>query len=45
MVEKVITNLDLAKASSPDCILVVVLKNCETELSYIIAEIFNKHLK
>ena len=27
-VEKVITNLDLSKASGPDCIPVVVLKNC-----------------
>ena len=29
MVKKVITNLDLSKASGPDCIPVVVLKNCE----------------
>ena len=29
MVKKVIMNLDLSKASSPDCIPVVVLKNCE----------------
>ena len=29
MVKKVITNLDSSKASSPDCIPVVVLKNCE----------------
>ena len=35
-------NLDLSKASGPDCILVVVLKNCEVELSYILAEPFNK---
>ena len=27
--EKVITNLDLPKASGPDCIPVMVLKNCE----------------
>ena len=33
MVEKVITNLDLSKASDPDCIPEVVLKNCEPELS------------
>ena len=26
--------LDLSKASDPDCILVVVLKNCEPERSY-----------
>ena len=35
-------NLDLSKASGPDCIPVVVLKNCEPELSYILAELFNK---
>ena len=44
MVKKVITNLDLSKASSPDCIPVVVLKNCEPELSYILAKLFNKCL-
>ena len=44
-VKKVITNLDSSKASGPDCIPVVVLKNCELELSYILAELFNKHLK
>ena len=45
MVEKVMINLDLSKASGPDCIPVVVLKNCESELSYILAELFNKCLK
>ena len=45
MVKKVITNLDLLKASAPDYIPVVVLKNCEPELSYILAELFNKYLK
>ena len=45
MVKKIITNLDLSKASGPDCILVVVLKNCEPELSYILAELFNVCLK
>ena len=45
MVKKVIMNLDLSKASGPDCILVVVLKNCEPELSYILAEPFKKCLK
>ena len=45
MVKKVITNLDLSKVSGPDCIPVVVLKNCEPELSYILAELFNKCLK
>ena len=46
MVRKVIMNLDLSKASGPDCIPVVVRKNCEPELSYILlAELFNKCLK
>ena len=47
MVKKVVMNLDLSKASGPDwsCIPVVVLKNCEPELSYILAELFNKYLK
>ena len=45
MVKKVITNLDLSKASGPDYILVVVLKNYEPELSYMLAEFFNKCLK
>ena len=44
MVRKVIINLDLSKASCPDCIPVVVLKNCEPELSYILAELFSKCL-
>ena len=45
MVKKVIMNLDLSKASGPDCIPVVVLKNCVPELSLILAELLNKHLK
>ena len=45
MVKKVIINLDLLKPSGPDCIPVLVLKNCEPELSYILAELFNKFLK
>ena len=45
MVKKVITNFDLSKMSGPDCIPVVVLKNCKPELSYILAELFNKYLK
>ena len=45
MIKKVIMNLDLSKASGPDSIPVVVLKNCEPELSYILAELFNKCLK
>ena len=43
-VRKVI-NLDLSKSSGPDCIPVVVLKNCELELSYILAKLFSKCLK
>ena len=45
MVKKAITNHDLSKASDPDCVPVVVLKNCEPEPSYILAELFNKCLK
>ena len=45
MVKKVITNLNFSKASGCDCIPVVVLKNCEPDLSYILAELFNKCLK
>ena len=36
-------NIDLSKASGPDCIPVVVLKNCDPELSYILDELFNKY--
>ena len=42
MVKKVIMSLDLSKASGPNCIPVVVLKKCESELFYILAELFNK---
>ena len=45
MVKKIITNLDLSKTSGPDYIAVVLLKNCEPELSYILAELFNNYLK
>ena len=45
MTEKVITNFDLSKASGPDCILGMVLKNCEPELSKIIVKPFNICLK
>ena len=41
MVKKVITKLDSSKTSGADCVPVVVLKNYELELSYILAEIFN----
>ena len=39
IVKKVITNLDLSKTSSPDCIPVVVVKNFEPELSFILTEL------
>ena len=38
-------NLDLSKASGPDCIPVVVLKNCEPGLCCILTELFSKCLK
>ena len=41
----VIMNLDLSKASGSDCIPVLVLKKCELELSYILAELVNKCFK
>ena len=37
MDKKVRMNLDSSKSSGPDCIPVVVRKNCELELSYILA--------
>ena len=45
MVKKVIMHLDFSKTSGPDCISVVVLKNCEPRLFYILDELFNKCLK
>ena len=45
MVKKVIMDLDLSKAFVPDCIPVVALKNCEPELSYLLAELTNKCLR
>ena len=44
MIKKVITNLDLSKASVFDCML-VVLTNCDPELSYILTELFNECLE
>ena len=38
-------NLDSSKAPGPHCIAVMVLKNCEPELSYILTELFNMCLK
>ena len=43
--KKAITNLDSSKTSGPDCIPLVVIKNCEPELSFILAELFNMCLK
>ena len=45
MVKKVITNIDSSKASCPDCIPVMVLKNFEPELSCILAKLFKMCLK
>ena len=44
MVKKVITKLASSKTSSPDCICVVVLNNCEPTLSYQVAQLFKKCL-
>ena len=38
-------NLDSSKPPGHDFISVAVLKNCEPELSYILAELFNMRLK
>ena len=45
MVEKVKMNLDASKGSGPDCIPVVVSKNYELELSYMVPELSNMCLK
>ena len=45
ILKRVRMNFDSSKASGPDCIPVVVLKNCEPELSHILAELFNMCLK
>ena len=39
------SNLDSSKVSGPEGILAVVLKNCEPELSYILAELLKMCLK
>ena len=41
MVRGVLTNLDSSNASVPDCVSVVVLKDCESELSHILTQLFN----
>ena len=45
MVKRVITSLDSSKASAPDCVPLVVLKNCDPELSCILAELFKMCLR
>ena len=42
LVKKLTTNHDLSKASGPDCIPALLLKRCEPELSYILAELFSR---
>ena len=44
-VKKVIMNLDLFKASDPDCIPVAVLKSCESELSYILGNWWSLYIR
>ena len=44
MVQKVKPNLD-SKKSSPDCNPALILKYCEPDFSYILAELFNMCLK
>ena len=45
MIKKAISNLSSSKASGPDAIAVVVLKNCEPEFSFILTDWFNLCLK
>ena len=45
MLKKFITNFDFSKASGPEFTLVVVLRNCEAEFLYILADLFNTRLK
>ena len=45
MIKKVMMNLDSAKAPGPNDIAVVVLKNCELEPLFILAELFKMYLK
>ena len=40
-----VTNLDSLNAPDPHFILVLVLRKCELQLSYVLAELFNMHLK
>ena len=43
--EKVITTLDMSKVPGPDCIPMVVLQGCESEISQTLAKLFNVSLK
>ena len=45
VVKKVIKTLDSSDLSGRDCVLMVVLKNCDSELSYILPKLFNMPLK
>ena len=45
IVKNFISNLDLSKVPVPDYIPVVFLKNCEPEVSYVLAELTNKCLE
>ena len=45
MIKKVIRNLDSLKTSGLDCNPIVVLKNSQPELLYVLAELFNMCLK
>lgn len=40
IVWKIVTDLDSCEASGPDCIPVMVLKNCAPELPYILTGLF-----
>ena len=44
LIQKVTADLDFLKTSDTDCIPAVVLKNFESELSHILAELFNMYL-
>ena len=43
--KKVKKNIDWSNVYGPDCIPVMVLKNCEPELLYELAELFNMYMK
>ena len=45
LLKKIITNFTFPKASGPNCIPVVLLKNCEPKLPHILAKLFNMCLK